>query len=119
MLSRGCILPETQSTGIQVSGADIWRNYPRPYLAWQLAMSEIASPVKTSQVTVAGINVNIFSYTELSKAGRPIAVLFILHGRLESANSVEGIAHQILAQANSQGSTNKDLLIVTIVIISL
>lgn len=73
------------------------------------------SAISKQTVIVAGINVNVYSYVSLSEKGRPLAVLFLLHGRHGSTTAVEGIANQILESAQSQGPADRDLVVVTFV----
>lgn len=73
------------------------------------------STVSKTTVDVAGIIVNVYYHASLDGPGRDIAVLFLLHGRHGSAAEVESIANRVLDYVQSQGSTDRDLVVVTFV----
>jgi hypothetical protein len=64
---------------------------------------------------VAGITVNVYSYVDLQEKGRHLAVLFLLHGRHGSTNTVERVVNGVLGYAQSQGPSDRDLVVVTFV----
>jgi hypothetical protein len=66
-------------------------------------------------LVVGGLTVNIRSFTPLSERGRPLAVLFLLHGRLDSAENIEEVVEGVLRYAQAQGHSNRELLVVTFV----
>lgn len=71
--------------------------------------------VSKDTLLVGGINVNVHS---LPKTSRPVAVLFLLHGRLRSSADSEWVAERILketAEKESGSSINFDLLVITFV----
>ena len=66
-------------------------------------------------LVVAGLTVNVSSYAPLSERGQPLAVLFLLHGRLGSAESVSPVVEDVLRYAQGQGVASRELVIVTFV----
>ncbi|KAF8510957.1 Alpha/Beta hydrolase protein [Hysterangium stoloniferum] len=71
------------------------------------------STLRKQNDVVGGINVNVFSYTNLSEQGRPVAILFLLHGRHGAAKMLDDLAERLLGLCDSQGSSNRDLVIVS------
>lgn len=75
------------------------------------------SAISTQTLVIAGIFVNVSSYVPLNERGRPLAVLFLLHGRQESTKAIETVVNNVLAyaQAQVQGPSDRDLVVVTFV----
>lgn len=62
------------------------------------------------------MTINIASLTDLSQPGdKPLAVLFLLHGRLGSAGQLESVVKGVLSLSESIGPRNRDLVAVTLV----
>jgi len=71
------------------------------------------STISKQIVVIAGITVNVCSYIPLEERGRPLAVLFLLHGRHGSTKEVERVVNDVLVHAQSQGPSERDLVVVT------
>lgn len=64
---------------------------------------------------IGGIQVNVFKASaESSVQPHSVAILFLLHGRKESANNVDSIARTII-EKNSTGQHQRKLRVVTLV----
>lgn len=77
-------------------------------------------PPSKQTLVVAGLEVNVFSDSSSKDASVPVAVCFLLHGRLSSTSAVEKVA-QSLIQLTREGPNNvrqlqRSLLVVTFVI---
>ncbi|OJT13891.1 hypothetical protein TRAPUB_9560 [Trametes pubescens] len=79
----------------------------------------MASTISKQTLTIAGIVLNIFSQPNATTPTDPVAVLFLLHGRLGSAEDVEPVARTILDDvhvrrtAAPEGQKADDLIVVT------
>ncbi|GBE88444.1 hypothetical protein SCP_1302590 [Sparassis crispa] len=68
---------------------------------------------------VGGLSTNVYSSQNTADHANPVAVLFILHGRTSSAESIEWVAHSTLRwtqdHRNGDAQNAQDLFVVTIV----
>lgn len=71
--------------------------------------------LKKNEMVVSGININVFSYVDIFERGRPVVILFLLHGRQGSAGGLEHLVGEILETISSLGVSDKDLVVVTFV----
>ena len=78
-------------------------------------MTALMSTIFKQAVVIAGITVNVYSYVPLDQKGRPLAVLFLLHGRQESTRAIESVVNGVLGHAQFQGPSERDLVVVTFV----
>jgi len=66
-------------------------------------------------LVVAGLTANVYSNAPLTERGRPLAVLFLLHGRLGSADAIQRVVEGVLRYAQAQGAAKRELIVVTFV----
>jgi hypothetical protein len=75
--------------------------------------------MKVQNFVIGGLDVNVYKGPELHEdPDRPVAALFILHGRLGDMDSVAFIAERALeyaAEASKLDKAGKDLIVVTFV----
>lgn len=75
--------------------------------------------MKVQHFVVGGLDVNVYEDPESHEGSRrPVAALFILHGRLGDADSVTFIAERAIryaAEASKPNKAGKDLIVVTFV----
>ncbi|KIJ51030.1 hypothetical protein M422DRAFT_776913, partial [Sphaerobolus stellatus SS14] len=70
-------------------------------------------PILTQTHNVGGLTAYVSSLTDLSKAGKPVAVLFMLHGRLGTYKHIDGAVTKTLELSLTFGPRERDLVIVT------
>ncbi|KAI0364757.1 alpha/beta-hydrolase [Pilatotrama ljubarskyi] len=80
----------------------------------------MSSPISKQTLVVAGIAVNVFSQPDAATPTDPVAVLFLLHGRMSDAAQIEPIARGILDEVHEHrksalplGGKAHDLVVVT------
>ncbi|KAI0636155.1 Alpha/Beta hydrolase protein [Trametes polyzona] len=79
----------------------------------------MSSAISKQTLTIAGLVVNVFSQSDAATPADPVAVLFLLHGRLSNAEAVEPVARAILddvherRKASAPGQKADDLIVVT------
>ncbi|KAI0353804.1 hypothetical protein OH77DRAFT_1591158 [Trametes cingulata] len=80
----------------------------------------MSAPMSKQTLVIAGITVNVFSQPDAATPADPVAVLFLLHGRMSNAAQIEPIAHGILDEVHEYrkkalppGGKADDLVIVT------
>lgn len=79
------------------------------------------SAISKQTLTIAGIVLNVFSQPDAATPADPVAVLFLLHGRLDSAQGVETVARTILDDVHARrtaaaaGQKADDLIVVSFV----
>ncbi|GJJ08657.1 hypothetical protein Clacol_002876 [Clathrus columnatus] len=67
--------------------------------------------LKKEEIVVSGIKVNVFSNTNISEQGHPVAILFFLHGRQGSASDLDSLVSNIFEHIASYGSSDTELLV--------
>ncbi|KAH9848431.1 Alpha/Beta hydrolase protein [Lenzites betulinus] len=78
------------------------------------------SAITKQTLNVAGLVVNVFVQPDAAAPTAPVAVLFLLHGRMGSAEGVEPVARAILDEVHarrvaSAGQQADDLVVVTFI----
>ncbi|CAL1715715.1 unnamed protein product [Somion occarium] len=74
--------------------------------------------IAKSSLLIAGLNVNVYSLEDSdAQSSRPVAVLFLMHGRTSSTADVEWAAEQVLNETSKKyendSTLHHDLLVVT------
>ncbi|PCH42540.1 alpha/beta-hydrolase [Wolfiporia cocos MD-104 SS10] len=68
-------------------------------------------------IVIGGIAAHVYSQPNATDAQKPVAVLFLLHGRMGSAQDCDGVANatlQWIADQRKKGGSAQDLLIITL-----
>lgn len=84
-------------------------------------MSTLDSPATKQSLVVAGLPLDVYSCANATKSETPVAVLFLLHGRMGSAKKMEEYVHGIFKEVQEHRGARgafaeaEDLHIVTLV----
>ncbi|KAI0833760.1 Alpha/Beta hydrolase protein [Trametes gibbosa] len=76
------------------------------------------SAISKQTLTIAGLVLNVFWQPDARTPSDPVAVLFLLHGRMSDAEAIEPVARSILDEVHTrrtaaQGQKADDLIVVT------